>query len=429
LWASEYNNISSGTIQANAHAAGVNASGTVSPGAMSGQPNNCLILAFMSDSNQGGTTNPTLISANTGAGFALNDADISWSTGSGLPSASQFFVQGTSAPITGSFTLTSGGTETYNVIAFALSSGSQGTSKPAGIHIDRLLFFSVNSLPATWKLQIPGTGNLGFLGTNTDVNGTGAITATDSDSTTWTNRGQSGGPIFLERDNIGSASATRTISLTIAAGGQGSAMSGMRYFDISGAATAPFDKTAFVAGGPGGGTNNQADAPDITPSTANGLVIAILNNGLGPTVGLTSPSGAIFDEPLYEQAQFVGGITTTTLTVASTTWGTISNGQQEISGSGVTVGTTIQSGAGPTYTIRPSQSVTSGTTMVEYAGDGNTTTWGNGCAHIYNANTSALNFTWSIANQPSGAGGGGPAGAIAFKPAPAATGATIAWVT
>jgi hypothetical protein len=419
-WVTEVPYTVGATIEGHATATAVNASGVVSPGAFTPSVANCLVLSYMSDSNTSGTTNPTLIAA--ASGYALNDADISWNPGTGTPSASQWLLQGTAASTTASFTLTSGGTETYNVLAFALTTATPGTQIPAGIHIDRLLYFSTNSVPASWKLQIPSTGNLGFLCSPVDTGaGTGTVSAIDSDSVTWTNKGNIGGPIFVERDNQ-TPSATRTITLDFT--GHTGANQMYRYYDISGAATAPFDKTAFASGG-ANNANSVANAPSITPATANGLVIGCFNNGLGPTPGLTSPTGVIYDEPFYDIAKFVAGISTTTLTVASTTWGGVTSGGNLIRGTGVTVGTTIQTGAGPTYVIQPSQTVSSGTTMFEESTDGSQVNWGNGLAHLYNSGTSALNFTWTIANQPSVSYA---AGAIAFKAAPTTiTSASVAW--
>ena len=417
-WVSEYYNVT-GTLQGSATAANVNSSGTVSPGAFTPSAANCLILSYMSDANTSGTTNPTLISANTGAGFALNDADISWTAGTGTPSASQWFAQGTAASITGSFTLTSGGTETYNVIAFALSTGSQGTAKPAGIHIDRAIFFGTSSCPASWKFQIPSTGNLGVLMSFVDQ----FASALDSDSVTWTAKGVGTGfcPCFF-RDGNQPASTTRTITITVNTGAIG--INGMfTYFDISGAATSAFDVFAGNTGAPSN-VNTIANMPSITPTVAGDLVIAALSMGLGPTSGVTSPSGALFGSPTAQIAQFTAkidngsGSAGTTLTVSSTAWGTIvsgSGGVGAISGAGVTLGTTPQSGTGPTYTVQPSQLVTPAETMHQSTGDGSIINWGDGYAWLYNATTSTQSWTWSIAEQP---GNSCSASAIAFIAAP-----------
>jgi len=98
--------------------------------------------------------------------------------------------------------------------------------------------------------------------------------------------------------------------------------------------------------------------------------------------------------------------------VTSTTWGTIGQlGFSCVTGSGVTLGTSIQSGSGP-YVVKPSQTVGAGTTMNETWSDSSIINWGNGLAHYYNPDTTAVNFTWTFANQPSVSM---IAGAIAFK--------------
>ena len=406
-WVSEFYNVT-GTLEGHTTATAVNSSGTISPGAFTPSVDNCLVLSYMAGSNTTGNTNPTLITA--ASGYALNDADISWNLGSSTPGASQFLLQGTKASTTASFALTAGGTDTYNVIAFALSTGTQGTAKPAtGIHIDRILYYGTGSIPASYKVQIPSTGNLGCLMVREDQIGGGTVSTTDSDSVSWTNAGQAGGPIFIYRA-ASAADPTRTVTMNYT--GHTGGNLDFRYFDISGADPAPFDLTAFIPSSDGSNTNSLASAPSITPTTANGLVIAAISNGLGPTLGISSPTGGIFDEQTYQTAQFVGSITGTSLAVTSTTWGTIGQlGFSCVTGSGVTLGTSIQSGSGP-YVVKPSQTVGAGTTMNETWSDSSIINWGNGLAHYYNPDTTAVNFTWTFANQPSVSM---IAGAIAFK--------------
>lgn len=408
VWITEWVNVT-GTIDGHASAAAVNVSGLVSPGAFTPSAANCLVLSYMADSNTTGTTNPTLIQA--AQGYALNDADIGFTTGNGTPAASQWAQQTTAVATTASFMLSQSGAETYNVISLALSTGTQGTAPSPGIHIDRLLYFSTNSVPANYTLQIPSTGNLGVLASPIDLNGNGIITTIDSDGVTWKNAGSAGTPLFMRRENY-IPSSTRTVTCQFTNTAQDQML---RYFDISFAAGSPFDVSAFTGATGVNNVNSISSFPAISPMTANGLILACMQNGLGPTLGVTAPTGVVYDEQNYSRAQFVGGITTTTLTVASTTWGTVDNGLEVISGSGVTVGTTVQSGTGPTYTIQPSQTVTAGTTMTQSSNDSSTVNWGNALAHVYNASAGATSFAWSFANQPSNSVS---VGAIAFKAGP-----------
>jgi len=407
-WLTQLYNVT-GTIEGHATAAAVNTAGVVAPGTFTPSVANCVVLSYMSDSNTAGTTNPSLIQAANG--YFLNDSDISWKGGTGTPSASQAALQTTAVSTNALFNLAIGGSETYNVLSVALSTGSQGTPKPTGIHIDRVLFFSTANNPASYTLQIPATGNCGLLIATEDLAGDGSTTATDSDSVSWMQAIVGGGFPLMWWRGSSPQNPGRTITLNYT-GHTGTNLD-LKYYDISGAAAAPFDTYATATPGTMSNVNSVASAPSITPSTANGLVVACLQEGTGPTIDITSPAGALYDHPYYDVWQGVAGIASTTMTVASTTWGTlgVGGGAGDLRGGTVVVGTTPQSGSGP-YTVQPSQTVSSGTTMNQHGSDVNTVNWGNGLAHFYNPDTSALSFTWSISNQPSNQG---TASAIALK--------------
>jgi hypothetical protein len=177
-------------------------------------------------------------------------------------------------------------------------SAGAGTPKPTtSIHIDRILIFSTNACPASWTLQIPSTGNLGvaysLLG--------GVITsATDSDSVAWTLVSPANvAPEFIYRPNQ-APSTSRTITVAMTGTYQGNVMQ-LAYFDISNAATSPYDTSV--------GAVNQSTTsaqttishqPDITPAGGvSELIIAFLENGNGPCSSVTSPAGATWDFPIY----------------------------------------------------------------------------------------------------------------------------------
>lgn len=394
-WLFELYNVT-GTIEGSATGTAKNTAGVVAPGAFTPSVANCLVFSFMSDSNTSGTTNPSRI--NAANGYFLNDADVSWNGGTGTPSASQAVLQTTAVSTNALFNLAIGGTETYNVLALALSTGSQGTAKPAGIHVDRVLYFSTNSNPANYTFQIPSTGNLGVICTPEDLSGTAAATARDSDSVSWTQNGTAGTPQFFFRSNL-TPNPGRTV--TVAYGAHTAQNLDYRYLDISGADPSPFAGTASGNSTAVDNTNAVSDQPDLTPTAGPGLTIALLQVGIGPTLGITSPAGAVPMWPTYQIAKFVGGITTTTLTVASTTWGAINNGGiSAINNPPAVLGTTIQSGAGP-YTIQPSQTVTAGSTMTQTSTDSSEVNWGNGFGILYYSTLAAQAWNWNFANAPS----------------------------
>ena len=215
----------------------------------------------------------------------LNDAYISWNPGAGTPSASQAQLQTTAVSTKGLFNLANGGVEPYNVLELALSTGAQGAveSLPVFTWIECCSSAPIQPLRAG-RYEIPSTGNLGFMCTGSDLFGTSSLSAVDSDAVTWTNRGTVAGPIFLERANQ-AANPGRSVAISFT--GQTAQNMMMRYYDISGAATAPFDLTAFLGATGTSNVNSISNAPTIVPSTANGLVIGLLFNGLGPTLGCT----------------------------------------------------------------------------------------------------------------------------------------------
>ena len=89
-------------------------------------------------------------------------------------------------------------------------------------------------------------------------------------------------------------------------------------------------------------------------------------NGIYRPVSVSLPGTTVAGNVLYvacvynaAAAQFTGAISTTTLTVASVTSGTIAIGMV-LTGSGVAAGTTITAGSGTSWTVSISQTVSSG---------------------------------------------------------------------
>jgi hypothetical protein len=106
-------------------------------------------------------------------------------------------------------------------------------------------------------------------------------------------------------------------------------------------------------GGGGGGVSTGAAISGTGGNGGSGVVILSI-----PTVNYTGATTG-------STAVFVGAITTTTLTVASVTSGTIAIGMV-LSGTGVTAGTTITAGSGLSWTVSVSQTAAS-TTITGYS--------------------------------------------------------------
>jgi hypothetical protein len=310
-------------------------------------------------------------------------------------------------------------------VTVALSTGSQGTPAPVNSPggapwISKILYFACNANVASWKLQIPSIGNFGMF-TEWNQQGTTPMwtSLTDSDANSWTITNVSGAPELASLSNL-TPKSNRTI--TIALNATGNNFNAI-YYDISNAATSPIAATAGVGSTGVNNTNSATSQPSITPTATNQLTIAWMQNGLGPTLGFDgSLAGVVWDNPMSSTAQFTGTIATTTLTVSATAWGTVTSANTPaISGTNIATGTTIQSGTGP-FTTQPSNTVSTGETMLQSSFDSDTHNLGNGAAHYFNgASTAAQNWGWFFANQPSNSVS---SFAVVLKGQPASAGGT-----
>jgi hypothetical protein len=89
-----------------------------------------------------------------------------------------------------------------------------------------------------------------------------------------------------------------TLRVTLTTSGRPS-QSTLVFYDITGAAVAPFDLVAGVTATNCSNLTSLTNSPSITPSTVNGLVLAALSLGQGPGLAVTSPSGASWDLVTY----------------------------------------------------------------------------------------------------------------------------------
>lgn len=123
------------------------------------------------------------------------------------------------------------------------------------------------------------------------------------------------------------------------------------------------------SGGTGGASNSGTKGQDSNIS-GTGLFLGSFGGGNGTLTGTPAIAGGSVAGCSYAQVGFqpnaaaaiVGSISGTTLSVSSVTSGALSKGQV-LTGTGVTFGTRIVSGSGVTWTITPSQTVSSGTSI------------------------------------------------------------------
>ena len=241
--------------------------------------------------------NPTTWTA--GTNFKLLDADISWISNQGFPHASQYYVQTAATTTTPSITEVGDTVDGFNGVTVSLKAASGGATVPTGIHINKILHQTTNIGPSSvWTLQEPATGNLRVLATANGNNLTNITSVTDSDNSLWTKiEPQSDEPQIWYSANT---TPNPNLKVTVHVSGANPTMSAL-FYDISGAAVNPLDSIAGTPTIDAGNTTLLTNTPTITPTTADGLVIAVVGLGQGPGLGLAagSPAGAQFDLVTY----------------------------------------------------------------------------------------------------------------------------------
>jgi hypothetical protein len=234
-----------------------------------------------------------------GTSFTLLDGDIAWTSDQGFPHASQWYIQSTLAAVEPTMTSTGDTVDPYNSVSVALKVASTGGTMPSGIHINKIIHQTSNAFTnnQVWNLLLPTTGNLRVLAFPAASSLIDITSVTDSDGSTWSLADDAGGgaaQIWYAVNRPANPSLTVSVHIS---GSSGTASA--RFFDVQGAAVAPFDVSAGV-----GFTNCSTmrridDQPTITPSTTNGLVIATMGIGTGPGLGLTSPAAGFWDLTTY----------------------------------------------------------------------------------------------------------------------------------
>jgi len=274
------------------------ATGAFTPGNNDANGGNLILSYFGSAVTS--TSAPTKWTA--GGSATLLDADIAWISRSSINHASQRFLQTVSASINPGVTTTgdNGGNQ-YNCIAVALKAANVGSDYPAGIRVRKINTFTSDLPPSsTWTFQCPASGNLRVILT-ADPDSLAHITSiVDSEGGTmangaWVLKNNGGPQIFY------SANTSPNQDLTVTFNGSFTATASFRFFDIEGAAASPFDVSAGVVDTDVSNTTTIANFPTITPTTSNGLVIAVGGLGQGPGLGFSSgaPAAALWDLTTY----------------------------------------------------------------------------------------------------------------------------------
>jgi hypothetical protein len=302
---SEVNNIATSTpvdVHAEQQIAASGSPASVSTPSMTTNVAGDLIWSYFACVDSPFATVPTDYSP--GSGFTLLDGSIY--TSDGVPRATEYQVQGSAGAITSSLTVTGGGTGTWNCLQIALKSASAGAARPAGIYINALVMESANPIQqptasaTQTQIKFPYTGNTLLLFTLDNPGLTDSVT--DTAGHTWTKQSTvSGFALWYVKNAVANSSLVITTHGTAYNTGNNNFLF---LFDISGADADPVDGYTEVSGTSQTAPTTSSpfdlnDKPDFTPASANGLTIATLLNGLGPTSGLSAaaPSGAVYVFP------------------------------------------------------------------------------------------------------------------------------------
>ena len=236
-----------------------------------------------------GNLTSTVSAVTPGAGFKLASANRQ------LASISQYMIQTTAAPINPTLTVAQGsGTDHFNTIAIAFKVASAGTAPSSGIRIQNMQH-TFHPWAGTSTVNLPSSGNL--LALTAPVNtGQDAITSvSDSKGNAWTKlAGES-----LDSPQVWYAvNATPGNDLTISFNVANNTGIVVIAWDIAGASAAPFDKFTEATGEQVTAGDDITNASVITPSTAHGLVIGLVNEFTGPPTSMIG-AGYVADHVYY----------------------------------------------------------------------------------------------------------------------------------
>jgi hypothetical protein len=236
-------------------------------------------------------------------------------------------------------TMTMSPLDNWNTVAIALKSASAGSSAPAGIRVVGIQHYAV---PASFgsnpiKMQFPCSGNL-IVAVWLGIGGYDISGITDnSGKNSYSSVGpvvefsSSGDAQIFHADNVNCSSNLQLQVSTTGSNTSGGSV--LVLYDISGAAASPFDAVGTATGSQNS-AGNVATA-SVTPSTSNGLVIAMLTvesntiTGVSPGLfdsGTTLP--AIGISPLDQNGGLAHNYNTDTspeLFVWTTSGGAVAN--------------------------------------------------------------------------------------------------------
>jgi hypothetical protein len=256
---------------------------------------------------------PITVSVSTASFTAGTQANIPWAlTAADLRdgNATQMGVYNSTAALNP--TMTMGDSSAFLSLALAFKSSAGGTARGSGIKITSIhhadepgtSLASVTGVGSAFtnpnKIAAPGTGNLIVVahvygGTGSTIN-----SITDTNGNTYTacgavSNGQGGSQSRIWRAENATCSSDNVLTVTHS---DNAADSTILVYNIIGAASSPFD-LYVTATGNNGSPGSVLNAPNITPTTANGLVIGCTGIDFDTLNGLVA-AGLVFDSIVFD---------------------------------------------------------------------------------------------------------------------------------
>jgi hypothetical protein len=264
----------------------------VSAGTLATTQNNDLIYQYGIDTSWGvGMEGNSFSGYAAGPGFTLLAADRR------LAVVHQYGIQPASGAINPIFTA-SGGTDTFNTLAVALKAAAFGTAPdPTAMRIASTYHTRVNA--GTSALNFPTVGNLFVVVTAYDETQETLNSVSDSKGNAWTVVKGNVKPQMAYARNA-SPGSNLTLSLNVTEHGSGNLQ--LLIYDVVNADANPYVQGAYASGTAAANNAAVADAPDLVPQFAGGVVFTSLNLYTGPPSSMPGPAGATFDSVYYTGA-------------------------------------------------------------------------------------------------------------------------------
>ncbi|MGC2504701.1 MAG: hypothetical protein WA400_21430, partial [Silvibacterium sp.] len=220
---------------------------------------------------------------------------------------------------TASFTpqMTTGTSNSYTsceIMFKAASAGTAPTQSMRIVHLGHFSFPSAATTTNTQTIQMPSSGNLlvaSFTGGgdcignsgNTACATTSSIDISDSQNNTWKATGTvaTAADATSQMAYAGNATTAATLSITVGRHGDISTDAtndndNLLLYDITGAATSPFDNDAGTTGNQTTQVSSLTTCSScLSPTTSSGIVLLNANWEWCTATTLSAPSGAVFD--------------------------------------------------------------------------------------------------------------------------------------